>query len=244
MAYRRVRDIGVCLLEERKGKLAEVRFVDPERELGLKRPPSAEQCAEAINNFCHQHEIRVLLLDGPQGWKDRDTELKYCRACERVLHTPGKVGVDEDHVKPPSWKRFAKFSIDVFAKLVELGAVRVTEPIVGSPSGALLVVESFPTSAWWMLGIQSLPAKAKASEADIKNRFEALRKRFAFRVEGDKAQPSHDDLQALVAGLAGVAILAGNPGGFVAVGLPPRTKKGVTVEGYIVNPRLEAQAGM
>ena len=54
--------------------------------------------------------------------------------------------------------------------------------------------------------------------------------------------PSHDELQALVAGLAGVAIVAGNPNGYIAEGAPPRKVAGAIVEGLIVNPRIEGKA--
>jgi hypothetical protein len=53
-------------------------------------------------------------------------------------------------------------------------------------------------------------------------------------------RPTHDELCALVAGLAGVAILAGDTNGYVAEGAPPKVIGGVRVEGFIVNPRLES----
>jgi len=241
LALRRVSDLGVCLIEERNGKVAEVRFLDAERELGLEQPLTAQGCAEAIKAFCRQNRVGVLLLDGPQGWKDPSTRLRHSRACERVLHTQGKVGVDEQHVKPPSWRRFAKFSIDLFSELEALGASRVIEPMVRARKGALVVVESFPTAAWPMLGIEPLPSKAKFNSSDLKQRFQAVQERFGFRVRGVKTRPTHDELQALVAGLAGVAILVGDPSGYVAIGLSPKMRKRVWVEGYIVCPRLGAR---
>ncbi|MGH6628341.1 MAG: hypothetical protein ACREB3_01260, partial [Burkholderiales bacterium] len=58
---------------------------------------------------------------------------------------------------------------------------------------------------------------------------------FHFRWEGCL---THDGLQALVAGLAGVAILSGNAARYIAVGVPPKMDNDVVVEGYIVCPRL------
>jgi hypothetical protein len=47
---------------------------------------------------------------------------------------------------------------------------------------------------------------------------------------------SHDDRQALVAGLAGVALDEGNAAGVSIAGVPPMRLAGTWREGFIVNP--------
>jgi hypothetical protein len=51
---------------------------------------------------------------------------------------------------------------------------------------------------------------------------------------------SHDDLQALVAGLAGVALDDGNAAGVAIAGAPPVRLEGTWREGFIVNPTRKA----
>jgi hypothetical protein len=62
-----------------------------------------------------------------------------------------------------------------------------------------------------------------------------------FRFRADRI-PTHDELQALVAGMAGVSILAGKPARYCVQGSPPREVNGVIVEGFIVNPCIERSA--
>jgi len=51
-------------------------------------------------------------------------------------------------------------------------------------------------------------------------------------------EPTHDQLQALVAGLAGVGYLRAGPDGVHIAGIPPKKVDGVLREGYIVNPKI------
>ncbi len=238
LAYRRVRDLGICLIEERKGKVASVSFVDPEKELGFEHPPSAEELAEVINNFCHQKKIRVLLLDGPQGWKSQTNGLNHSRICERLLNTPGKTGT-RNRAKPKNYLPFIRFSIEVFAHLLRMKGILVQKSLITMPRNGFLLVESFPMSAWRKLCIVPLPAKRKAQQSHMICRLRLLQRLFGFRAP---RMPNHDELQALAAGLAGVAILAGHTDGYIAEGAPPKRVGGVIVEGFIVNPRIGENA--
>jgi hypothetical protein len=236
LAYKKARDFGICLIEKRKGQALRIEFIPPHQLIN--DPPEAAQCARAIFEFCKKHKVRIVILDGPQGWKDPSSPLPHSRHCEKILFTPGKTGT-VGRSKPGSYTPFISFSIDVFAQLVTLGGELVSNAVVNTPKDGLLVVESFPTSAWRKLGIRPLPGKAKAKQRDIQDRLFKLRKLLGFRAG---REPTHDELQALVAGVAGVAILAGKPSGYCIQGSPPREVDGVIVEGFIVNPCIERLA--
>jgi hypothetical protein len=178
--------------------------------------------------------IRLLILDGPQGWKDPGSELVHCRRCERILNAPAKTGI-AGQVKPANYTRFVEFSIDVFAELISHGARLACSPRIEPSTDHLLVLESLPLSAWRKLKIPPLPAKSKATEADCAERFFAVAKLFGLK---STLRPSHDELQALIAGLGGVAILGGNTHGYLAEGSPPFRHEGCWVEGFIVNPMI------
>jgi len=235
LAYRKIRDFGVCVLAERRGKPARVRFVDSDRELNLKDRPDPQQCAHAISSYCRKHGVSVVLLDGPQGWKDPSSKLPHSRHCERLLNTQGKTG-NRGTTKPRDFGGFANFSIELFARLFQQGGKLVRRRIVTVPRSGFLVVESFPTAAWRKLYIAPLPAKKRAQDRDVRCRLRILQRLFGF---GVPRLPNHDELQALVAGLAGVAILAGDTSAYVVDGTPPKKLDGVMVEGFIVNPCLE-----
>jgi hypothetical protein len=236
LAYKKARDFGICLVEKRKGQPLKAEFISP-REL-INDPPEAGLCARAVFEFCKKHRVRVVLLDGPQGWKDPESPLPHSRHCEKILRTPGKTGT-VGRSKPGNYTPFISFSIDVFAELIRLGGELVSSEVIKVPKDCLLVVESFPTSAWRKLGIGPLPGKAKAKRSDIRDRLFRLQELLRFHAE---REPTHDELQALVAGAAGVAILAGKPSGYCVQGSPPRGVDGVIVEGFIVNPCIERLA--
>jgi hypothetical protein len=236
LAYKKVRDFGICLIEAQRGKPTKAEFIPPD-EL-VDDAPEAGQCALAIFEFCKEHRVRVVFLDGPQGWKDPESPLPHSRHCEKVLLTPGKTGT-RGFAKPAGFTNFAAFSIGVFAELVRLGGELVSSAVVKAPKDGLLVVESFPTSAWRKLGIKPLPGKARAKRSDIQDRLFRLQELLRFRSD---REPTHDELQAFVAGMAGVSILAGKHAGYCVQGSPPREVDGVIVEGFIVNPCIERWA--
>jgi len=231
LAYKNACDLGICLLEQRSG-IVDVSFL-PFWDMGVENPPNPKQLASSIHSFCRAHRISVVMLDGPQGWKDRTSELPHMRVCERVLGTPAKTGVS-GRVKPKNYTAFVEFSVETFAQLARLGSALVTNADPAVPSRKMLAVESFPMSAWRSLRIKPLPAKRKARSIDVSQRLGELQEVFGLRVCG---RPNHDELQALVSGLGGLAIAAGNTSGYLAVGSPPKKQDGVIVEGFIVNPR-------
>jgi hypothetical protein len=231
LAYRKIENFGVCLIGVQGGRPTEASFPSA-KDIGID-PADHKGCARAIAAYCGREGIHILFLDGPQGWKDPNSELTF-RRCEKIARAPFKTG-GQGVVTPGPSKPFVEFSIGLFAALEAEGSARVTEPVIQPPREGLLAVESFPTSAWRKLFMTPLPSRGKARESDISGRLYVLEKLFGFCAE---SVPSHDEVQALVAGLAGVAILAGDANGYIVEGEPPKKVGGVTVEGFIVNPRL------
>jgi hypothetical protein len=79
-----------------------------------------------------------------------------------------------------------------------------------------------------------LPAKAKCTLQQLRAAHRELCKRLS--IETNRA-PGHDELQALVAGIAGFALLEGDTSGYELLGEPPRVVDGVWREGFILAPR-------
>lgn len=115
------------------------------------------------------------------------------------------------------------------------GASLANDPIIVAPRTGLLVLETFPFSAWRSLGIVALPSKRKHKARDIADRAERLKQSYNLSFV---SEPTHDELQALVASLAGLAVLRCDSRGYQVHGRPPILKRGVRVEGYIVDPRI------
>jgi hypothetical protein len=228
LAYRDYRDVGVAVLDRSNGRIVCDLVAVP-----LRGRPAPAVLAAALNDLCVARGARFLLLDGPQGWKAADNGLVHSRVCERRLNTPAKTG-ETGSVKPANYTPFVAFSVDVFDALTTLGWQRlgaIGGPL--APEGRWLV-ESFPLSAWRALGITPLPSKARTRPEDIRNRLDLLRELAPIDVRG---VPTHDELQALVAGLAGVALESGDWQACEVAGLPPCRSGDVWVEGFIVNPR-------
>ena len=231
LAYKSTRDLGVCLLERRiSGPVIHVSFLSAQ-DVGLNDPPEAAQFGRSVVDFCQRQSISIVLIDGPQGWKDPDSELPHSRHCEKALNAPAKTGI-VGHVKPRSYLPFVAFSISLFAELVELGAALVFDGAATLEPGLLTAAESLPLAAWRSLGIVPLPSKKKASQRDIEDRLCRLESVFPFQLN---RKPGHDELQALIAGLAGIAIFEGcNQYGLY--GGPPRKLGSHFCEGFIVLP--------
>lgn len=234
LAYRSYEDFGFCLLEESAGEILNIQYTS-HQSLGLLEIPEKEMFAQTVLNYCLATGVSILMFDGPQGWKDPDNGLLHQRVCEKHLNTQAKTGT-EGKVKPANFKPFVSFAIDIFSVLNRSGLVSlVTEPKIAVPVKGILLVETYPYSAWHKLNIQPLPGKRKCTLGQIARCVQELKIRFHLP---ETKIPTHDELSALVAGLAGVAIAEGNESGYTASGVPPElTSQGHLVEGYIVNPR-------
>ncbi|MCL0088013.1 DUF429 domain-containing protein [Dehalococcoidia bacterium] len=234
LAYKSYEDFGFCILEEAGGKVADVQYL-PYNAIGITGTPQAEAFAQSVLSFCLDHGVSILMLDGPQGWKDPDSGLPHQRVCEKHLNTQAKTGT-VGKVKPTNFKSFVSFAIDVFGLLHKTGQVSlVTQPRIVMPTEGVLLVETYPYSAWRSLNIRPLPRKKKCTPEQIAQNVRELGRRL--RLPETKS-PTHDEVSALVGGLAGVAIAAVNSSGYIASGVPPKLiSQGYLVEGYIVNPR-------
>jgi len=209
-----------------EGEGARVRLITPE-SLGLRGSPEAEPFADALHWLAEREGVRLMLLDGPQGWRAERSALAHLRVCEKETRCPGKTGLP-GIVKPATWRRMAEFSIAIFDALGARGWPRFTRAWKGERSA----IESFPTHAWRMLGCAPIPGKSSAG--DLTPWHEALR---ALSIRGVPKSATHDDLQGVVAGLAGVALLRDGIAGCDVRGLDPFKEGGFWREGVIVCPQ-------
>ena len=233
LACKHYHDIGIAILRSEQQTIA-CEFIQT-GSLGLSGVPAIESLAEALDKVCFDCAARLILIDGPQAWKDPFNGIENSRLCERALSTPAKTGLP-GQVKPANYRPFVTFSVDLFDQMTHLGWVRLDCRTLLDVRLYCLALESFPSSAWTALGIPPLPAKNKACAADIEDRVLELKRRFSLQLA---VEPNHDELQALVAGLAGVGLELGDARRYTAVGATPRIIEGIWREGFIVNPRQE-----
>jgi hypothetical protein len=240
LAYRDYRDFGMAVLDDRASGATYELLTFAE---GSAQTPTPEHVADIIIDVCKMANASLILLDGPQGWKDPSNGLAHSRLCERILNTPGKTGLP-GNVKPATYRRNIEFFIQVFDVFQARGWGRF-DPARWRP-GYLAVIESFFKAAWLSLGLPYLPAKKKARDRDIRRHLEYLVS--AGLIAGDGPTPTHDQLQALVAGLGGLGVSANTAHRYQAVGVPPFILDGTWREGYIVNPasvsNIELQTGV
>ncbi|WKW12929.1 DUF429 domain-containing protein [Pseudogemmatithrix spongiicola] len=224
LASRRYRDNGIAVLHGEWGD-ARCEIIAPE-SLGLRDTPDPERYADALLSLAATAGARLILLDGPQGWRAERSELVHQRQCERASHAPGKTGLP-GIVKPASWTRMALFSVALFDALHARGWPRFTSAWGGAPAA----IESFPTQAWRSLGLAAMPGRANTESTAP-----WLRQLAALGVRALPSSPSHDEVQAVVAGLAGIQLLQFGSSGVDARGSDPLLEHGHWREGWIVCP--------
>lgn len=237
LASNRYRDIGVAVLSARDGFVA-VHFVEAS-DSGLRGRPCVEDVSDWLTELAKAYEADVIFIDGPQGWKHPENGFEHARQCERELATPGKTGLPRC-VKPGSWTRMAAFSIELFDALGAHGFERVqsAEDLV---VGRKLAIESFPTSAWRTLGLKPLPGKSRTSASQLSTWTTAVMEWVPCTLT---RSPTHDELQALVAGLAGLPLLGQHGVTFRFFGSRPIELLGTWREGFIVNPVMVPASGI
>jgi hypothetical protein len=228
LASRRYTDIGVTLIQ-RTSAVIDVAFLRP-AEYALKGVPQVEPLAHWVAGVAAEHRVSVIALDGPQAWKAAENGLEHARVCERQLRTQAKTGLP-GAAKPGTALRFVRFAIDFFAALERLGWPRLIRSEDASRS-ARVAIEVFPTAAWRALGLPPLPAKRAKQRADVAVWLPQLEQCFPLRLAG---QPSHDELQALIAGLVALAMAEGDWSQIALFGEPLALVDGAWREGYIVN---------
>jgi hypothetical protein len=225
LAYKSYKDIGTVVLDLINSK----EVLCNKLSLKLSGRPNPNELAQELADLAYRYNCNIIMIDGPQAWKHPNNEHEYQRDCERKLNTPAKTGLPGS-VLPKNYRPFVCFSIDVFNYLCQLGFPRLENINHGS---LRLAVESFPLSAWKALGLKNLKAKAKCKENDISAAAFSLTDSFPLRLPNVL---THDELQATVSGLGGLAIDRLN-NGFELVGQPPVSLDGIWREGFIVNPR-------
>lgn len=242
------RDIGVALVTyESDGVLESLHacsFDVPQRGR-----PTVEPLAEWLRALADEHGATCLCIDGPLGWKGPHTDSLHCRLSERAVRAPGKTGLPPDGVKPRTYLAFTTFSIALFAAL---RAPRVETPRVetprawalpgelDAPSGAGTITESFPTAAWRALGLAPLIAKGRASDHDVQDGVQRLEAHPGLHWRGLHGLRTHDQLQAVVGGIAGAWWAAGQRSRVQLAGAAPFLLDGSWREGYIMIPAVTA----
>lgn len=226
LAYKVYADIGAVVLQEDAARIR----CEPLQITG-DSDPDPVHLARFLHSYCVGVGIRVMLLDGPQGWKASNNGLIHSRVCERELNTPAKTGLP-GFVKPGSYRQYVEFSIAVFNALGELGWGHLSSTGVSPDQQSRIALESFPLSAWRALGIKPLPAKKRAKLPDLTERAFALTHLAGLEIFEN---PTHDQLQAIVAGLAGLAFERDELDRLAIAGIPPSVEGAHWREGFIVN---------
>jgi hypothetical protein len=190
------------------------RFVScrPDAVAWPQRPITAAEMAAAIDTWAHGSGLRAVSIDGPQAWKDpREVHPGVGRACEYACKTPGKTGRHGVSF-PRTWLKWICFSIELFHHLRALPHVVVANSVEPSTLQPLLpngyyVLECFPTSAWRSSGLRPLPGHSKAPPPVVESHARALWE--AYGLPDWRGLQHHDHLQAVVAALAGAALVGG-----------------------------------
>jgi hypothetical protein len=201
-------------------------------------PVDANILAGLLNHLAGVRGIRVMVLDGPQAWKSRTNGFDHARVSERELNTAAKTGLP-GMVKPVTYRPFAEFCLDVFDALCRRGWRRLESRDQPCSPNECILVESYPFAAWKSLGLKPLPSKRRAKVSDLAEAYHALRSVIPFTTD---RPPNHDQLQAIVGGLCGLAIDESNSNGARIVGDPPRKEDGHWREGFIVLPTVPPQS--
>jgi hypothetical protein len=233
LAFRRWSDLGLVVLEG-AGRNASVQCEILNWDDGGSGPGpvQADILAGRLNHFCNVRGIRVLMLDGPQAWKSRTNGHAHARTSERLLNTAAKTGLP-GMVKPITYRGFAEFCVDVYDALCRRGWRRLDTTAAPGDSNERVLVESYPCAAWKALGLKPLASKRRARVSDLAEAFAALNAVVPLTVN---RPPNHDQLQAIVGGLPGLALEARDYDGARIVGTPPRREDGQWREGFIVLP--------
>lgn len=228
LASQRYKDFGFALLEDGRDEV----LVAKPAEFGLSDPPDPGSLASALDRYCQDHSVTVLLLDGPQGWRHPESPIEHMRLCERVFNTPGKTGAP-GHAKPATYLTYIQFSIDLFAELRLAHGWSLLTEAWPSAAGRRILVETYPSAAWSLLGLERLPSRAKRAQID--RAATELARVTGLTLPG---KLSHDELQAAVALPVGQAIADNDPDGIILAGVDPIVENGIVYEGLIAAPRV------
>jgi hypothetical protein len=235
LACRSWSDLGVVLLEQKGRSIAcdIIRWPDPS-------PPPVVELALRLNTLCLERNAGILMLDGPQAWKSEDNGEVFSRVAERELNTSAKTGLPGT-VLPATYERFVGYCLALYDALGRLGWQRFATQEQAEDFPGKILIESYPHAAWKSLGIPPLPAKRRCRVSQLAEAYAALT---ALLPITTSQPPNHDQLQAIVGGLPGLAIeqrslvhpaMSVEMGSRI-VGQPPRQEGGFWREGFIAVP--------
>ena len=185
----------------------------------VRRPDEAAITAVALANlidrYAVEHGVDAVALDGPQGWRQPGAPPRkgVGRSCEYEALTQGKTGeFGRTYPQTPHFFRWITFCVEVFDRLLATGrGVLVNDPAVRAlpalGGGRYYVLEVFPTSIWKSLGLSPLPGHRNAPQQVVRTHATALR--VGLGLPASAVTDHHDNLQGLVAALAGAALLGG-----------------------------------
>jgi hypothetical protein len=238
LAYKRHRDIGVVLLDASDAGI-EATIVDA----SLADPPHAHTLADWLHALAERHHVAGIAIDGPLGWKAPGTDAPHCRVSEKAVRAPGKTGVPPDGVKPRGYLAFTEFSLALFERFTTRYGYALPGSGHAAPEkqgaigdrAARFVTETFPTAAWRSLGLVPVPGKGRTTPDALHDATARLTARVPIRLGHT---PTHDQLQAVVGGLAPLAWAQGDIERVTLAGLPPFRLDGCWREGYIMIPSL------
>lgn len=231
LSHEQYSDIGVVALRASDSTVGVVPIRLP--SVGLEGTPEVGELASFLVSLADELSAEFIVLDGPQAWKAPDDGLDHARRCEHELGTAIRTGLP-GKVRPAEQLGFAKFCVGLFDELNTLLYPRL------STTGdwpTHVAVESCATSAWQSLGISASPTKEKTESEQLKDRLDALNGCFPLDVRGEL---SHAELQAMVSGIAGVALERRNLSGIAFAGVEPLQIEGTWREGYILSPTRDA----
>lgn len=232
LAYVDYRDIGVALVTYDEGNGAYESLTARAFDVPLSGRPSVAALAAWLREMVEAHDVGCLCIDGPLGWRSPYTDSPHCRLSERAVRAPGKTGLPPDGVKPRTYLGFTTFSIALFASFLESTDWALPGDPTASPT-ARAVTESFPTAGWRALGLSPLMAKGRASVADVQDAGARLQAATGITLEQVR---THDQLQAVVGGIAGAWWAARRTERVQLAGDPPFRLDGSWREGYIMIP--------
>lgn len=235
LAYKSYADIGVALLDGQDGRTT-ARILD----IPLTGTPDVRAFADWLHDTARAHGVAGICIDGPLGWKAPDTDSPHCRLSERAVRAPGKTGLPPDGVKPRSYLAFTEFSIALFERLTMMHGYAL--PGTDNPRGAPFVTESFPTAAWRALRLVPVAAKSKTKPADLEDAVRRFVRHTGIEIVGPGTPITHDQLQAVVGGVAGLRAACGDASRVALAGVAPVRLDGSWREGYIMVPAMDACA--
>jgi hypothetical protein len=204
--------------------------------------PNADALAGWMEEVAEREQVRCIAIDGPLGWRGPNTDSPHCRLSERAVRAPGKTGLPPDGVKPRTYLEFSRLSIDIFERLTDRGWRLPTDPTGGRVVGnARYVTETFPTAAWRALGMAPLPGKARSTAADVDAGVVRLSTALPIAISG---VTTHDDLQAVVGGIAPAWWTVHALDRVAWVGAPPFRLDNSWREGFILVPKDRPKASL